>query len=185
MPKSTLLLYIEQLKEEGLVEEVEGGKRGAKIVKCTQKGLAFIAENLNLFCEPQEAVEAVEKIVESYRDEASWLKTRAAVDKASTRTLLLLKLCAEVPQRYIDLKRETKLSDAGLYKKLNEIMRKGWLVKLPDGRYVLSRVGALYLEELEAEALLREAVKKLGVAAVKAELQRLLDRAHHSREACG
>jgi len=96
-------------------------------------------------------------------------------NKLYQRTLLLLKLCA-TPQRYTDLKKETKLSDAGLYKKLNELMRKGWLEKLPDGRYILSRVGALYLEELEVEALLREAVKKLGVAAVKTELQRMLER---------
>jgi len=95
LPKSTLLLYIERLKGDGFVEEVEGGKRGAKIIKCTRKGLAFIAFNLHLFLpgmpfvkrsesgavEPSEAVlEVVERIVENYPEEAplwlKWLSTR-------------------------------------------------------------------------------------------------------------
>jgi len=78
------------------------------------------------------------------------------------------------PQRYIDLKKETKLSDAGLYKKINELMKKGLLEKLPDGRYVLSEEGARFLKELEVEELLAEALRKLGAAAVKAELELLI-----------
>jgi len=78
------------------------------------------------------------------------------------------------PQRYIDLKKETKLSDAGLYKKINELMKKGLLKKLPDGRYVLTEEGSRFLKELEVENLLREALSKLGAAAVKAELELML-----------
>jgi len=111
LPKSTLLLYIERLKEEGLVEEVEGGKRGAKIVKCTQKGLAFIAENLYLFLpggflkytesevEPNEEVfEIAEKIVENYPDEALlWFKWLAAQKEMlrSSATALVSGIFAE------------------------------------------------------------------------------------------
>jgi len=96
-----------------------------------------------------------------------------AVKRPSTRTLQILRLCM-TPQRYIDLKKETKLSDAGLYKKINELMKKGLLKKLPDGRYVLTEEGSRFLKELEVENLLREALSKLGAAAVKAELELML-----------
>jgi len=88
--------------------------------------------------------------------------------------LQILRLCT-TPQRYIDLKKETKLSDAGLYKKINELMKKGLLKKLPDGRYVLSEEGARFLKELEVEDLLAEALRKLGAAAVKAELELMIN----------
>jgi len=106
LPKSTLLLYLERLKEEGLVEEVEGGKRGAKIVKCTQKGLAFIAEKPYLFLprgsflkytesgvEPNEEVlEIAEKIVENYPNEAplwfKWLAARKELLRSSAAALV-------------------------------------------------------------------------------------------------
>jgi len=83
LPKATLLRYIDQLKEEGYVEEVKGRRRGAKIVRCTRKGLAFIMKNLYVFFPSlleyrpdgtaiprKELFEVAEKIVKNYPNEA-------------------------------------------------------------------------------------------------------------------
>ena len=96
-----------------------------------------------------------------------------ALKKPSPRTLQILKLCM-APQRYVDLKKETRLSDAGLYKKLRELTGKGWLKKLPDGRYILTEEGLKFLEELEVRELLEEVLREYRIKAIKAELELML-----------
>lgn len=88
------------------------------------------------------------------------------------RLLLALK---KGPRHFKELLAASGLSDVGLIKALRDLQTKGIIVKLPDGRYVLTEEGRRLAEELEVEDLLAEALRKLGAAAVKAELELMIN----------
>lgn len=96
-------------------------------------------------------------------------------NKLSQRTLVILRLC-ETPQRYTTLKAATNLSDAGLYKKLEMLVKKGWIRKLPDGSYVLTDAGRSALEEIDTLEIVREAMKRYGASAVKEAVTQIMSK---------
>lgn len=52
----------------------------------------------------------------------------------------IVDLCEE-PRRFSELKKMVGISDAGLNKDLKSLQKLGWLEKLEDGRYGLTKVG--------------------------------------------
>lgn len=50
---------------------------------------------------------------------------------------LILEYC-KTPKSFTELRELTGMSDAGLYKALNDLLKKGYLQKTSDGKYVIT-----------------------------------------------
>jgi Mn-dependent DtxR family transcriptional regulator len=90
-----------------------------------------------------------------------------------TKKLRLLFACKE-PKRFTDLIDEVNVSRAWLSVALKELIRKGLIRKLPDGRYVITDEGKMLAEETEVYELVREAIRTLGAETVKKSVEELL-----------
>jgi len=88
------------------------------------------------------------------------------MEPRAQKTLLIIKNCKN-PASFTELKNRINISTQGLSLALKRLQQQGLITKNEEGRYVLTKEGRRFLEEIEAYELAGRLIKLVGADKVK------------------